>query len=41
MPPDRGAWCRYANAWIVQKHGWHLTVDPAERDALRNTLATC
>jgi hypothetical protein len=41
MPPNRGAWCRFADAWITQKAAWHLTIDPAERDALRNVLATC
>ena len=41
MPPHRGAWCRYATAWIVQKSAWKLTVDTAERTALRNVLATC
>jgi hypothetical protein len=41
MPPNRDAWCRYATAWITQKRAWHLTVDPAERRALRNVLATC
>jgi hypothetical protein len=41
MPPDRGVWCRYINAWIVQKHDWHLTVDRAEVRALRNVVATC
>lgn len=41
MPPDDGAWCRYVNAWIVQKAGWHLTVDRAEHDALARVVATC
>jgi hypothetical protein len=41
MPPDRGVWCRYVNAWIVQKHGWHLTIDQAEHDKLAHVLATC
>jgi hypothetical protein len=41
MPPNRGVWCRYVNAWIVQKAGWHLTVDAAEHDALARVVATC
>jgi hypothetical protein len=41
MPPNRDAWCRYATAWITQKRAWHLTIDPAERRALRNVLASC
>lgn len=41
LPPDQGSWCRYVNAWIVQKHDWHLTIDRAERDRLREVLTTC
>jgi hypothetical protein len=41
MPPNRDAWCRFAAAWITQKATWHLTIDPAERDALRNVLTSC
>jgi hypothetical protein len=41
MPPNRDGWCRYADAWITQKAAWQLTIDPAERDALRNVLTTC
>jgi hypothetical protein len=41
MPPDRGAWCRYADAYVRQKAAWKLTVDPAEHDALENALAAC
>ncbi|HEY8548261.1 MAG TPA: HNH endonuclease family protein [Acidimicrobiales bacterium] len=41
LPPDRGAWCRYAGAWVTQKAAWGLTIDPAEHDALANVLATC
>jgi Protein of unknown function (DUF1524) len=41
MPPERDAWCRYANAWVTQKAAWRLTVDRAERDALREVLAAC
>jgi hypothetical protein len=41
MPPDQGVWCRYVNAWIIQKHDWHLTIDRAERNALGNVLETC
>jgi hypothetical protein len=41
MPPNRDSWYRYATAWITQKRAWHLTIDPAERRALRNVLASC
>lgn len=41
MPPNRSSWCRFATAWITQKAAWELTIDVAERDALRNVLATC
>lgn len=41
MPPNRDSWCRYATAWITQKRAWRLTIDPAERRALRNALASC
>jgi hypothetical protein len=41
MPPDRDAWCPYARAWIVQKHAWGLTIDPAEHAALEEVLAAC
>jgi len=41
LPPNRDAWCRYADAWIAQKAAWKLTIDPAERDALRNVLTSC
>jgi hypothetical protein len=41
MPPDQGSWCRYVNAWIIEKHDWHLTIDRAEQRALHNVLTTC
>jgi uncharacterized protein DUF1524 len=41
MPPNRDSWCRYATAWITQKRAWDLTIDPAERRALRNVLSSC
>jgi hypothetical protein len=41
MPPDQGSWCRYANAWVVEKHDWHLTIDRAEQRKLHDVLATC
>lgn len=40
-PPRREQWCWYAGAWIRVKASWHLTVDPAERDALVSMLARC
>ncbi|MDT0270462.1 HNH endonuclease family protein [Streptomyces sp. DSM 44915] len=40
--PPRGAYhCVYARAWIQVKHSYDLSVDSAERDALREALNTC
>lgn len=33
--------CRYAAAWVIQKHTWGLTVDPAEYDVLVHILGSC
>lgn len=41
LPPTPAARCRYATAWVTQKARWELSVNPAERDALRNILARC
>lgn len=41
QPPNRAAWCEFADAWIATKLRWGLTVDPAERTALANMLAGC
>jgi hypothetical protein len=41
MPPRREVWCRYAAAWITQKHAWRLTIDDAEHQALVDALDTC
>lgn len=41
MPPNRDAWCRYADAFVTQKAAWKLTIDPAEREALHNILTSC
>ncbi len=41
QPPNRSAWCEFADAWIATKVRWGLTVDPAERNALANMLAGC
>ncbi|MFO1537455.1 MAG: excalibur calcium-binding domain-containing protein, partial [Actinomycetota bacterium] len=41
QPPNRAAWCEFADAWIATKLRWGLTVDPAERAALANMLAGC
>ena len=41
LPGTRVGQCRYAADWIRTKHRWGMTVDEAERAALRNTLALC
>jgi hypothetical protein len=40
-PPNRDYWCEYARRWIWIKSDWRLTVNPAEKSALRGMLGTC
>ncbi len=40
-PPRREYWCEYATDWVTIKHGWGLTANPSEADALREMLASC
>ncbi len=40
-PPNRDYWCEYARRWIWIKSDWGLTVNPAEKSALRQMLGTC
>ena len=40
-PPRREYWCEYATDWVTIKHGWGLTANPSEADALREMLETC
>nr|WP_179725165.1 HNH endonuclease family protein [Saccharopolyspora hordei] len=39
--PERAAWCDYATKWVTVKHAYELTVTQAEKQALREMLATC
>ncbi len=41
MPPRAEFRCEYVSTWIAIKGRWKLTVDIAERDALREQLTTC
>jgi hypothetical protein len=41
LPDETDAWCRYTAAWIIQKHAWGLTTDPAEHDRLTAVLTDC
>jgi hypothetical protein len=41
MPPRQEFWCQYAQAWAAVKHVWELQSTAAERQALRDMLATC
>ena len=40
-PPNRDYWCEYSRRWIWIKSEWHLSINPAERSALRQMLGTC
>src|SRR5688500_18392808 len=41
VPPDATYGCSYATVVITVKHGYGLSVSPAEADALEYLLATC
>jgi hypothetical protein len=41
LPPMRSFRCTYATDWVAVKVRWGLTVDTAERAALRRILAAC
>lgn len=40
-PPNRAAWCEYAEDWITVKHYWRLSVTIGEKAALTDMLETC
>jgi hypothetical protein len=40
-PPLRGAWCDYATRWNNIQAEYDLTVNPQEKEALRQMLGTC
>jgi hypothetical protein len=40
-PPDLSAWCGWAEATVVVKRAWQLSVDEAEAQALASVLASC
>ena len=41
MPPNRAYWCEYLTNWVAVKASYDLSVDPAERDALRRGFSVC
>ena len=41
LPPLTGFRCAYATGWVIVKVRWSLSVDTAERSALRRILAAC
>ncbi|QXC60787.1 HNH endonuclease family protein [Aquihabitans sp. G128] len=41
LPPDRTAWCTYAEDWVDVKARWGLTVTLAEKATLVQVLAGC
>ena len=40
-PPNKAIWCSYAGRWIDVKSGYDLSINPQERAALKQMLATC
>ena len=40
-PPQRSAWCAYAQTWTSIKAKWGLSATPAEWAALQEMAATC
>jgi hypothetical protein len=40
-PSNRDYWCEYARRWIWIKSDWDLSVNPNEKTALEEMLATC
>ncbi|MEU8252235.1 HNH endonuclease family protein [Nonomuraea sp. NPDC048916] len=40
-PPLQSFSCEYARSWIDVKHDWGLSMEPAEKEALIEMLATC
>lgn len=40
-PPNEAIWCDYATRWISIKSEYELSVNPQEKDALSEMLATC
>ncbi len=40
-PPNRDYWCEYAKRWIWIKSDWDLSINPDEKTALNEMLATC
>jgi Protein of unknown function (DUF1524) len=41
QPPRAAYRCTYAKMWIRSKYRWSLTLQPAEKTALRGMLGTC
>lgn len=41
MPTNASYRCEYVRIWVDVKRAWNLSVDQAENDAIRNTLAAC
>jgi hypothetical protein len=41
LPPVRSYWCTYATTWIAVKYRWRLSVDRAERSALKVLITSC
>lgn len=40
-PPRTAYHCTYAKRWVNIKHAWKLSVDRAEKEALKQMLSTC
>jgi hypothetical protein len=38
MPPLKSDWCQYLKSWVGVKYRWQLTVDAAEKTAIKQNL---
>ncbi len=38
LPPAKSAYCGYATGWVKVKYRWRLSINAAERTALRNII---
>lgn len=41
LPENRSFICQYAARWVIVKSKWNLTIDPAEKKALRKIFTAC
>jgi len=41
LPPNAAYHCAYVATWVQIKYKWHLSIDPAEKDAIVRVLEGC